>query len=87
MNFMAAADITAVLDKAKACRAKLIWVLGKNDVWIPAQQLKQTIASYFPQATVIEWPGGHLMHELEPQKAVDLILQELLLLQGTQDRL
>ena len=87
MNFMAAADITAVLNKAKACRAKLIWVLGKNDVWIPAQQLKQTIASYFPQATVIEWPGGHLMHELEPQKAVDLILQELLLLQGTQDRL
>ncbi|MCE7528441.1 alpha/beta fold hydrolase BchO [Polynucleobacter sp. IMCC 29146] len=80
MNFMAAADITAVLNQAKTCRAKLIWVLGKNDLWIPEQRLRQIISSYFPQATVIEWSGGHLMHELEPQKTVELILHELLLL-------
>ncbi|MCX7244405.1 MAG: alpha/beta fold hydrolase [Burkholderiales bacterium] len=87
MNFIAAADITAVLNKAKACRAKIIWVLGKNDTWIPEQRLRKTITTYFPQATVIDWNGGHLMHELEPQKTADLILQELLLLQGAQDRL
>lgn len=77
MNFMAAADIPKVLAEADLYRGKLICVLGNQDAWIPAKPLEKIIRDYFPVAEILKWEGGHIMHELEPSKVAQLILDGL----------
>ena len=77
MNFMAAADIEKVLKEANQYHGKLICVLGSEDAWIPAKPLEKIIRDYFPTAEVLKWDGGHIMHELEPDKVAQLILKGL----------
>jgi len=77
MNFMAAADIHKVLVEANLYRGKLICVLGNQDAWIPVKPLEKIILDYFPAAEIVKWEGGHIMHELEPHKVAQLILEGL----------
>ena len=77
MNFMAAADIQKVLAEADLYRGKLICVLGNQDAWIPVKPLEKIIRDYFPAAEILKWEGGHIMHELEPRKVAQLILDGL----------
>jgi magnesium chelatase accessory protein len=77
MNFMAAADIQKVLVEADLYQGKLICVLGNQDAWIPAKPLEKIIQDYFPAAEIMKWEGGHIMHELEPNKVAQLILTGL----------
>ena len=77
MNFMAAADIHKVLVEANLYRGKLICVLGNQDAWIPVKPLEKIILDYFPAAEIVKWEGGHIMHELEPNKVAQLILEGL----------
>ena len=77
MNFMAAADIHKVLVEANLYRGKLICVLGNQDAWIPVKPLEKIILDYFPAAEIVKWEGGHIMHELEPNKVAQLILAGL----------
>jgi magnesium chelatase accessory protein len=77
MNFMAAADIKKVLVEADLYQGKLICVLGNQDAWIPAKPLEKIIQDYFPAAEIVKWEGGHIMHELEPNKVAQLILAGL----------
>ena len=77
MNFMAAADIQKVLAQANLYQGKLICVLGNQDAWIPAKPLEKIIRDYFPAAEILKWEGGHIMHELEPNKVAQLILTGL----------
>jgi magnesium chelatase accessory protein len=77
MNFMAAADIQKVLFEADLYQGKLICVLGNQDAWIPLKPLERIIRDYFPAAEIVKWEGGHIMHELEPNKVAQLILTGL----------
>ena len=77
MNFMAAADIDTVLIEAGLYKGKLICILGAQDAWIPSKPLAKIIRDYFPAATTLQWEGGHIMHELEPHKVSQIILEEL----------
>ena len=77
MNFMAAADIHKVLVEANLYRGKLICILGNQDAWIPVKPLEKIILDYFPAAEIVKWEGGHIMHELEPNKVAQLILEGL----------
>ena len=77
MNFMAAADIQKVLTEADLYQGKLICVLGKQDAWIPVKPLEKIVRDYFPAAEILKWEGGHIMHELEPRKVAQLILDGL----------
>ena len=77
MNFMAAADIQKVLVESDLYQGKLICVLGNQDAWIPIKPLEKIIRDYFPAAEVVKWEGGHIMHELEPNKVAQLILTGL----------
>ena len=77
MNFMAAADIQTVLVEADLYHGKLICVLGNQDAWIPVRPLEKIIREYFPAAEIVKWEGGHIMHELEPNKVAQLILAGL----------
>jgi magnesium chelatase accessory protein len=77
MNFMAAADIQKVLVEADLYQGKLICVLGNQDAWIPVKPLEKIIQDYFPAAEIVKWEGGHIMHELEPNRVAQLILTGL----------
>jgi magnesium chelatase accessory protein len=55
----------------------MIWVIGEKDMWVPEMNLLLIIKKYFPKSKTIHWIGGHIMHEVETQKTVDLILAEL----------
>jgi magnesium chelatase accessory protein len=77
MNFLAAADIQKVLVEANLYQGKLICVLGNQDAWIPVKPLEKIIREYFPAAEIVKWEGGHIMHELEPNKVAQLILAGL----------
>jgi magnesium chelatase accessory protein len=77
MNFMAAADIQKVLAEANLYQGKLICVLGNQDAWIPVKPLEKIIQDYFPSAEILKWEGGHIMHELEPNKVAQLVLKGL----------
>lgn len=77
MNFMASANIDEVLKAGSSLPSKLIWVIGESDQWVPEIGLQKIIKQYFPKSTVIYWPGGHIMHEVETAKTADLILSEL----------
>lgn len=77
MNFMASANIDQVLNASAKLPTKLIWVIGESDQWVPELGLQKIIGRYFAKSTVIQWPGGHIMHEIETPKSADLILSEL----------
>jgi magnesium chelatase accessory protein len=74
---MASANIDQVLKAGSNLSSKLIWVIGESDQWVPEIGLQKIIKQYFPKSTVIYWPGGHIMHEVETAKTADLILSEL----------
>ncbi|MBJ7380323.1 MAG: alpha/beta fold hydrolase [Polynucleobacter sp.] len=77
MNFMASANIEKVLEESAQLPCKMIWVIGEKDMWVPEMNLLLIIKKYFPKSKTIHWIGGHIMHEVETQKTVDLILAEL----------
>ena len=77
MNFMAGADITHLLEKCKAIKSKLIFILTEDDGWIPIKNLRDVIRKYFDNAKVIEMRGGHLFHEGDEVTALNLIQNAL----------
>ncbi len=77
MGFMAAADLEQVLFDARDMAAPLHFVLGTNDAWVPLRALQNVIASKLPGAFVEIWDGGHLLHEVDPQRAVSVLIGKL----------
>jgi magnesium chelatase accessory protein len=77
MGFMAAADLEAVLAAAGGLRTACHFVLGSRDAWVPEQPLRRVIARALPGAGVETWEGGHLLHEVEPERAAAWVLKHL----------
>jgi magnesium chelatase accessory protein len=77
MNFMAAADLPLLLEDAPRLQMPMTLVLGDQDTWVPLQPLLQVIERYLPQAQVQRWHAGHLLHEIEPERAAATILDSL----------
>ncbi|MBU3693922.1 MAG: alpha/beta fold hydrolase [Rhodocyclaceae bacterium] len=77
MNFMAAADLPVLLEDAAGLRTPMHLVVGELDAWVPAEPLLQVIRRYLPQARVERWHAGHLMHETEPGRAAQWLLNAL----------
>ncbi len=77
MNFMAAADLPVLLEDAAGSAAPMRLVVGDLDAWVPPEPLLQVIRRYLPQAQVERWNAGHLMHEIEPERAARVILETL----------
>lgn len=74
MNFMAAADLPVLLEDAAGLSSPMRLVVGDLDAWVPPEPLLQVIRRYLPQAQVERWKAGHLMHEIEPERAARVIL-------------
>jgi magnesium chelatase accessory protein len=77
MGYMAAADLPGMLEDARGLSIPLSFVLGRQDPWVPAQSLRRVIAHWFPDASVEQWEGGHLLHEAQPERAAQLIRNAL----------
>ncbi len=75
MNFMAASDLPVLLEDAAGLSQPMRLVVGDLDAWVPPDQLLQVIRRYLPQAQVERWSAGHLMHEIEPERAARVILE------------
>jgi magnesium chelatase accessory protein len=73
MGLMAGADLVSILERGPEISLPMTFVLGSNDQWVPAGQLRRILGKYLPQARLLEWEGGHLLHEAEPRRAAELI--------------
>jgi len=57
-------------------QSKLVLVVGANDRAVPPAQAER-VRARLPSARIITLPGlGHLAHEEQPQRVVELILAE-----------
>lgn len=77
MSFMAAADLPVLLEDAAGLTTPMRLVVGDLDAWVPPEPLLQVIQRYLPQAGVERWRAGHLMHETEPERSAQVILDAL----------
>ena len=77
MGFMAAADLPALLGEGARLPCRPTFVLGTSDAWVPERPLRAVIERAYPAAEVQCWPGGHLLHEEQGEKAAALILDTL----------
>lgn len=77
MGFMAAADLPALLQDVRDLRTPTTFVLGRADRWVPTAPLERVIAAALPEAKLLHWPGGHLLHEVEPDRAAALVRAQL----------
>ncbi len=77
MGFMAAADLPALLEKGQRTMTPIHFLLGEQDPWVRAAPLREVIRKYFPGATTLVWPGGHLIHEERPGDVARMILDVL----------
>ena len=77
MGFMAGADLSAVNAEGQSLQMPLLFVLGAQDPWVPEHRLRRILATSYPQADVVRWDGGHVLHEAQPGRAAALLLQAL----------
>ena len=77
MGFMAAADLPGLLPACARLPCPAAFVIGESDRWVPQGPLRAVLARHLPQAEVQTWPGGHLLHEEQPVRAADWLLQHM----------
>ncbi len=73
MGFMAGADLPSILARGKRLTVPMSFLVGQQDTWVKEAPLKEVIAASFPNAKVITWEGGHLIHEERPKDVARLI--------------
>jgi magnesium chelatase accessory protein len=77
MGLMAGADLVSILESGPSLKVPATFVVGSNDTWVPAAPLRSLLATSFPEAQVVEWEGGHLLHEANPERAAKLLGEAL----------
>ena len=73
MDFMAATDLPALLDRAPTLQSALTLLIAEDDRWIPSVPLQRIIDAHYPRASVVRCTGGHLVQEARPTLVADLI--------------
>lgn len=76
LQFMAASDLDAVMAEAGPLGARCRFVLGERDAWVPPTPLRRLLAQRLHEAHIEAWAGGHLLHELEPDRAAAWVLAQ-----------
>ncbi len=77
MGFMASADLSVINARAGSLLLPMSFVLGSRDPWVPEHRLRRILAGSYPRAKVVRWDGGHVLHEVEPLRAANLVLNTL----------
>ena len=73
LEFMAGADLQAILDDARTLTIPMTFVVASRDAWVPERRLRRVIARALPLAHLVGREGGHLWHEEAPAVAAALI--------------
>jgi magnesium chelatase accessory protein len=73
VSFMAETDIARLLEKCKSIQSQLTFIVTEDDGWIPIQNLRDVMQTYFKTAEIIELKGGHLFHEGNEELALKLV--------------
>ncbi|SMC30524.1 alpha/beta fold hydrolase [Polynucleobacter kasalickyi] len=73
LSFVAAINIPKLLKQSKEVNSQLAFVLTKQDSWIQLNSVRAVIKEYYPQAILFEEEGGHLFHEANPLRALEII--------------
>jgi len=73
LSFVAAIDIPKLLKQSSKIHSHLAFVLAKQDSWIQIASVKSVIKEYYPKALIYEEEGGHLFHEANPLRALEII--------------
>jgi magnesium chelatase accessory protein len=73
LSFVAAIDIPKLLKQSKQVESHLAFVLTKQDSWIQIASVRSVIKEYYPEARIFEEEGGHLFHEANPLRALEII--------------
>jgi len=73
LSFVAAIDIPKLLKQSRQIQSNLAFVLAKQDSWIQIASVKSVIKGYYPNALIFEEEGGHLFHEANPLRALEII--------------
>jgi magnesium chelatase accessory protein len=73
VSFMAETDIARLLEKCKRIQSQLTFIVTEDDGWIPIQNLRDVMQTYFKTAEIIELKGGHLFHEGNEELALKLV--------------
>ncbi len=71
MSDWALTDLERVLPRIDV---RVTLIAGRADHWIPLRLLRR-LATRLPRATVLERPGGHLLHEEHPEAIAALIAE------------
>jgi magnesium chelatase accessory protein len=87
IGLMATADLPALLESGRTLGVPTTFVIGVDDPWVRAAPLRRVLADSFPAAKVLEWSGGHVLHEAQPGQAAQLIIAELARIAGGGARL
>ncbi len=74
LKFMASTDLNFLLSRVDLIKCNTKFIAGKNDKWVELKKLRKIKEKYFPNATLIEITGGHLLNETHP----DYIIYEIL---------
>ena len=77
MNFMAATNIPELLAKSVHLETQFTFLVGKDDQWVPQSSLLPVLETHFPKATIHLEDGGHLFHEVNPQRSIEMIQQAI----------
>jgi len=73
MNFMAASNIPELLKKSTQLKTQYAFLVAAQDPWVPENALLPVIHEYFPQATIYIEEGGHLFHEENVLRTLEII--------------
>lgn len=73
INFMAATDLPALLERLREVRVPCEFIVAEDDPWIPVVPLTAIIAKHLPRARVELWRGGHMLPEADPQRVAEAI--------------
>jgi magnesium chelatase accessory protein len=73
MNFMAASNIPELLKKSTQLKTQYTFLVAAQDPWVPENALLPVIHEYFPKATIYIEEGGHLFHEENVLRTLEII--------------
>lgn len=73
INFMAASNIPELLEKSTQLQTQYTFLVAAQDPWVPQSSLLPILKKYFLRATLHIEEGGHLFHEENTARTLEVI--------------
>jgi len=77
MNFMVSSHISELLSNSSKIKTQHTFLVAAQDPWVPQLTLLPAIQKFFPKAIVKIEDGGHLFHEVNPTRTLEIVFEAL----------